>query len=99
MTFDLQHIIQKLRPVKIIGPGHTAISGVCIDSRKAEKGYLYAAMPGTHADGHDFIEKAIEKGANVILANRAENPQEGVTYLLVDDVPESLGIACHLFYG
>ena len=99
MTVNLQHIINKLKPVNIIGQGDININGVCIDSRKAEKGFLYAAMPGTHADGHDFIGKAIENGAIAIIANRIENPQDGITYLQVEDVPESMGIACHLFYG
>ncbi|MFN5217357.1 MAG: Mur ligase family protein, partial [Sphingomonadales bacterium] len=99
MTFPISHIITKLRPKNIIGSQEIDITGVCIDSRKANQGYLYAAMPGTHADGHDFIQKAIENGATVILASRIENPQQDITYLQVDDVTEAMGIACHLFYG
>lgn len=99
MTFALEHIINRLQSSKVIGQSDIAISGVCIDSRKAEEGFLYAAMPGMHADGHDFIQKAIENGATAILANRIDNPQTGVTYIQVNDVPESMGIACHLFYG
>jgi UDP-N-acetylmuramoyl-L-alanyl-D-glutamate--2,6-diaminopimelate ligase len=99
LTFPISHIITKLRPKNIIGSQEIDITGVCIDSRKANQGYLYAAMPGTHADGHDFIQKAIENGATVILASRIENPQQDITYLQVDDVAEAMGIACHLFYG
>ena len=99
MIFNLQDIINRLKPVNVIGKGDINIEGVCIDSRKAEKGFLYAAMPGTHADGHDFIGKAIENGAIAVIAHRIENPQDGITYLQVEDVPESMGIACHLFYG
>lgn len=99
MTFSLQHIINRLKPIKVIGQGDVVINGVCIDSRKAGKGFFYAAMPGTHADGHDFIDKAIDNGATAILANKIDKAREGVTYILVDDVAESMGIACHMFYG
>ena len=99
MTFTLENIIQKLQPSKVIGESKVTVSGVCIDSRKADKGFLYAAMPGTHADGHDFIQKAIENGATVILANRADHPSDGVTYILVENVAEAMGVVCHLFYG
>ncbi len=99
MTVNLQHIINRLKPVTVIGQSDAAINGVCIDSRKAEKGFLYAAMPGTHADGHDFIDKAIDNGATAILAKSINNPKDGITYILVNDVAESMGIACHLFYG
>ncbi|MEK0421063.1 MAG: hypothetical protein RLZZ161_914 [Bacteroidota bacterium] len=99
MTFALENIIQKLQPSKVIGESKVTVSGVCIDSRKADKGFLYAAMPGTHADGHDFIQKAIENGATVILANRADHPSDGVTYILVENVAEAMGVVCHLFYG
>lgn len=99
MTFSLQHIINRLKPIKVIGQGDVVINGVCIDSRKAGRGFFYAAMPGTHADGHDFIDKAIDNGATAILANKIDKAREGVTYILVDDVAESMGIACHMFYG
>jgi UDP-N-acetylmuramoyl-L-alanyl-D-glutamate--2,6-diaminopimelate ligase len=99
LTFALENIIQKLQPSKVIGESKVTVSGVCIDSRKADKGFLYAAMPGTHADGHDFIQKAIENGATVILANRADHPSDGVTYILVENVAEAMGVVCHLFYG
>lgn len=99
MTFPLSHIINKLQPKSIISASDISIEGVCIDSRKAQNGFLYAAMPGTVVDGHDFIPKAIENGATVILANKVNNPVPEITYLLVDDVAESMGVACHLFYG
>ena len=40
-------------------------------------------MPGTIADGHDFVARAFEKGAAAALVS---SPVEGV-HVLVDDVP------------
>ena len=45
-----------------------SISGLSQDSRTIERGYLFAALPGTKVDGRDYIETAIEKGATAVLA-------------------------------
>jgi len=44
------------------------ISGLTADSRQVAAGYLFAALPGSQADGRDFIPQALEKGAAAVLA-------------------------------
>lgn len=44
------------------------IAGLTADSRDVRSGYLFAAIPGTSADGADFISDALDKGAIAILA-------------------------------
>ena len=44
------------------------MSGVCYDSRHAEKGSLFVCVPGNRVDGHDFIADAISRGAVAIVA-------------------------------
>jgi len=62
------------------------VTGITFDSREVEPGWLFVAMPGTVADGHDFIEKAFERGAAAALVSRAvERP-----HVLVADVPAAL---------
>ena len=39
------------------------ITGITADSRKVEKGFLFAALPGVKADGVDFLPQAVENGA------------------------------------
>lgn len=39
------------------------VSGVVIDSRKAEKDCLFIAIKGARVDGHTFIPQVMEKGA------------------------------------
>lgn len=46
----------------------TEITGLTADSRKVAPGFLFAAIPGTKADGRAFIGDAIARGARVILA-------------------------------
>jgi UDP-N-acetylmuramoyl-L-alanyl-D-glutamate--2,6-diaminopimelate ligase len=52
----------------ILFNGHELdIAGIHSDSRKIQPGYLFVAVKGTQSDGHDYIEKAIENGATVIV--------------------------------
>lgn len=44
------------------------LAGMSADSRKIKPGFLFAAIPGTVADGRQFIDDAIAKGATAILA-------------------------------
>jgi len=47
---------------------HSIIKGLTSDSRQVRKGYLFAALPGSKADGTGFIEDAISHGATFVLA-------------------------------
>ena len=61
-------------------------TGVTFDSREVEHGWLFIAMPGTVADGHDFVAKAFAAGAAAALVSK---PVEG-PHILVADVPKAL---------
>jgi UDP-N-acetylmuramoyl-L-alanyl-D-glutamate--2,6-diaminopimelate ligase len=43
-------------------------TGLACDSRKVAPGYLFAALPGTRADGADYISEAVRRGAVTVLA-------------------------------
>jgi len=47
---------------------------VVVDSRKASLDSLFIALPGERADGHDYIEAALARGAKTVLA--AESQKE-----------------------
>ncbi len=42
-------------------------TGLASDSRAVRPGYLFAALPGTRADGADFIADAVGRGAVAVL--------------------------------
>lgn len=52
------------------------ISNLTADSRKVGPGTLFAALPGTVADGRDYIQNAISKGASAVLSTPG---LEGIT--------------------
>jgi len=66
-----------------------SLSGLTADSRRVEPGFLFAALPGTLADGRAFIGEAIAKGATAILAptgTSLPDNSSGVV-LITDDNP------------
>jgi UDP-N-acetylmuramoyl-L-alanyl-D-glutamate--2,6-diaminopimelate ligase len=44
------------------------IAGITADSRRVAPGYLFAALPGSRADGRTFIADAVSRGAVAVLA-------------------------------
>ena len=43
------------------------ISGLVFDSRKAESGTVFLAIKGANADGHNYIDKAVKQGVEVVV--------------------------------
>ncbi len=58
------------KALKIEAPCEGEILEICTDSRVAGPGSLFIAIEGEHLDGHDYIEKALERGATCILAHK-----------------------------
>ncbi|MGH7003363.1 MAG: Mur ligase family protein, partial [Alphaproteobacteria bacterium] len=46
----------------------TEIAGITADSRQVKPGFVFAALPGTKADGRAYIKDALAKGAGAIIA-------------------------------
>ena len=70
------------------------VEGAAIDSRSLRPGELFVPLPGTRADGHDFLAQAFERGAAAALCARAAYPRwqgrEPGPLVLVDDVTAAL---------
>ena len=62
------------------------VTGVTFDSREVEHGWLFVAMPGTVADGHEYVANAHAAGAAGALVSK---PVDG-PHILVPDVPKAL---------
>jgi UDP-N-acetylmuramoyl-tripeptide--D-alanyl-D-alanine ligase len=81
------------------GPGIEAAAAtgpVVIDSRRVTQGALFAALPGEHADGHDYAAAAVAAGAVAVLASR---PVPGVPAIIVPDVTDALGALARAVLG
>lgn len=74
------------------------IASLASDSRKAEAGALFFAVPGTHADGLSFAPDAISRGAVAVVAERAPERDLGAPVIVAPDVRLTLARAAARFY-
>lgn len=86
--------------------GAATVTGIAVDSRDVQPGYLFAALAGVQVHGADFISYAIRQGAGAILtdadgARRAADDLAGFDGALIvtDDPRESLAHAAAAFFG
>src|ERR1051325_7980336 len=95
----LADILYKVPIVAVSGSTDAVVSGVQIDSRKVSHRSVFVAVKGVAADGHLFIDKAVELGAIAIVCQELPAQQkEGITYVQTSDSAEAAGLLAHNFY-
>ncbi|MDR0575838.1 MAG: UDP-N-acetylmuramoyl-L-alanyl-D-glutamate--2,6-diaminopimelate ligase [Tannerella sp.] len=76
------------------------ITGVQSDSRKVEKGSLFVAVKGSTVDGHDYIKRAVERGAAAVIGERSTSTDHrNVAFITVADSADVLGRLASAWYG
>ena len=83
-------------------PQELEIRGLTADSRAVERGFLFAALPGTRSDGRNFIDQAITRGATAILApsgTALRSCPRGVALVTDDNPRRALALIAARFYG
>jgi UDP-N-acetylmuramoyl-L-alanyl-D-glutamate--2,6-diaminopimelate ligase len=80
--------------------GALAITGVVADSRAVKPGCLFAAVPGTKADGIAYLPQALAAGAAAVMAERAPAvpPPDHVAMVKVANVRRALALAAARFH-
>jgi UDP-N-acetylmuramoyl-L-alanyl-D-glutamate--2,6-diaminopimelate ligase len=73
------------------------ITGVTADSRKVRPGFLFAALPGSKADGSAFAAKAVEAGAAAVIAEQDLNLS--VPTVVCRDPRRGYALAAANFWG
>ena len=95
----LQDILYKVHLLEVVGATDIAVSSIAIDSRKVIKGTAFVAIKGVAQDGQDYISKAIELGAKVIVCENMPALQvDGVTYIKVANTSEAVAYMAHQYY-
>ena len=76
------------------------VNKITFDSRAVEPGDLFVAVKGTQADGHDFIQKAVENGAAAIVCETLPPDITGpAVFLKVENSAKALGMIASAWYG
>lgn len=98
---SLVDLLYRVPLVAVEGRTDLLVSEVVFDSRQARPGCAFVAVRGVQADGHQFIQAALTKGATAVVAE--EWPDDyadhaGVTWVKTRDSAFSLGWMASNFY-
>ncbi len=93
-------LTQVLKDIKFKGnPDNREIRSISHDSRHVNDGALFIAISGGHADGHDFIDDAIQSGAVAILSNGRNVKVKEVPLIRVKDPRAAMSHISANFYN
>jgi len=96
----LSDVLYKVSLNLVDGNTSVEIKDLQIDSRSVKPGGAFVAVRGGVADGHQFIEKAIENGAAVIVCEEMPaDKKEAVTYVQVENSAIAAALMANNFYG
>ena len=76
---------------KLIGNPDIEADAVSTDTRTMKPGSLFFAIRGKNFDGHEFIEKAFDSGAAMVVSESYVTPPEGRAAVIVGDTVSALG--------
>ena len=74
------------------------ITGITNDSRNVRPGYLYVAIKGYKTDGHNFIKKSIECGAQAIVSEERSSLDTNIPQIVVRNTRKALSSLSCCFY-
>ncbi|WP_341760346.1 UDP-N-acetylmuramoylalanyl-D-glutamyl-2,6-diaminopimelate--D-alanyl-D-alanine ligase [Candidatus Endowatersipora endosymbiont of Watersipora subatra] len=83
----------KITGGRLIGSWFLGVNGVSIDTRTLKYGDLYFAVRGDSLDGHDFIAKAVARGAAASCVSEEKIDSligERGNFIVVQDVSQAL---------
>lgn len=95
---ELTRLIEGLEIKKIVGETRKEIKGIAYHSKQVGKDFLFAAVRGVEVDGHQFVEEAIQRGAEVVVLEEEQRVSNG-TVVLVPDSRRALAKISSNFYG
>ncbi len=96
----LRDLLVGIKIKSIEGNTDKLVSGITDNSKDVKNDFLFFAIYGNKFDGHDFIDKAIKKGSNTIICTKLpKSLHENITYILVEDIRDSVYSISSNFYG
>lgn len=93
MKTTWNEIINAIKGKVVFGHPEGEFCGVSTDTRTIKTGELFIALKGENFDGHNFVEKAIEKGACGAIVSGQWSAVSGQKYFIVEvgDTLKALG--------
>jgi len=94
----LGDLIRNIPDVQIGGIPRIPVTGVAYDSRRVRPGNIFVGIRGEKADGAEFFQDAVRRGAAALAAEVKVEKIEGVATLRVSDARRFLALAARAFF-
>ena len=75
------------------------VQGLACDSRKVRDGYAFFALAGQLADGHDYVDDALERGAAAVVVERPVAAPPEAACVRVPNTRRAVAHAAAAFFG
>ncbi|MEL7833693.1 UDP-N-acetylmuramoyl-L-alanyl-D-glutamate--2,6-diaminopimelate ligase [Fodinibius sp. Rm-B-1B1-1] len=95
---NLKKLIALCKPIEVSGPEPDTIGMLCNDSRKVTPGDVFIAIEGFQADGHTFIDDAIDNGASIVISEKPFHTDKEVCVIQAEDTRALIGPLAQEFY-
>jgi UDP-N-acetylmuramoyl-L-alanyl-D-glutamate--2,6-diaminopimelate ligase len=93
----LETLAEAVGAAEVRNAAPAAVSDLAYDARAVGPGGLFVCVPGQRADGHDFAEGAVERGAVALIVERPLDLP--VQQLVVSDARLAMALAADAFFG
>ena len=95
----LKELIKEIENLDIRGSTNIKVNNVSKNSNEIKPGDLFVAIKGSKADGHDFINDAIIKGAKCILCEKIIDVEDdNLTFVITKCSKEAYSKVCSNFF-
>lgn len=94
----LSQLLASIDTEAVIGRTDIEIQDVSYDSRTVTAGTLFICLDGARVDGHAFAQKAADRGAVAIIAEKEIEVPEGVTVIRVADTRTAMQLVVPRFF-
>jgi len=94
---DLERVIAALAPTDVVGRAPAEVHDLAFDVRTVRQGALFFCVPGLRADGHDFAQQAIDRGAVALVVERPVGAP--VPQLVVPSSRAAMAVVADEFFG
>ena len=97
----LSELLRGVTYKELRGCADEDVVALTYDSRTVGEGYCFFAVAGTAVDGHNFIGKALDAGAKVVVCQHIPDAvaECGCTFVVVEDTNTAMGVMASNFYG
>ena len=94
----LSSLLNALVVKEVIGLQDPLIDSIYYDSRRVKPGGLFVAIRGLQADGHAYIDDAVQRGALAVVTEKEWSGPSSVSVVQVDNARRALAALSAGFY-